>query len=357
MGATSASTGLVIVAIALWDFFNAVVLPRPSVGRLIPSGYLLRKGWLAWRWLGTRPTEVPRREAVLAAFGPLSVLVLLLLRGLVLILGYALILDAVRDQIHPRPDSFGTTFYFAATALTTLGLGDIYPTGALARAVVDIEAANGLLLVATVISFLFSLFSSFQRREVAVVTLDALAGAPPSGVQMLEACGRHRMPQELERAFDEWRHWSAEVLESHLAYPVLVYFRSSHDNEAWVNSFGAVMDAAVLALSTLEDVPAGAAHLMLKVGGHLVEDVSMRRRYQSDGLPWVEREDFDEARRRLQEAGYRVRAGDGPWEEFVRRRGVYASPLIDLSRYLAIQPAPWIGDRSYLPHSDRAGRR
>jgi hypothetical protein len=293
---------------------------------------------------------------LLAVFGPLSVLVLLLLRGLVLILGYALILQAVSDQIHPRPDSFGTTLYFAATSLTTLGLGDIYPTGGVARVVVDLEAANGLLLVATVISFLFSLFTSFQRREVSVVTLDALAGAPPSGVQMLETCALHQMPQQLERTFDEWRRWSADVLESHLAYPVLVYFRSSHDNEAWVNSFGAVMDAAALALSTLEDVPPGAAHLMLKVGGHLVEDMAWRRNYRSDGLPWVEREDFDVARRRLDAAGYRVRPGDGPWEEFARRRGVYASPLIWVARYLAIQPAPWIGDRSYLPHSDRASR-
>jgi hypothetical protein len=112
----------------------------------------------------------------------------------------------------------------------------------------------------------------------------------------------------------------------------------------------------VLAISTLEDVPPGGAYLMLKVGGHLVEDVSVRRHYVSDGLPWVERADFDEARRRLQAAGYRVRDGDGPWEEFARRRGVYASLLIDLARYLALQPAPWIGDRSYLPHSDRAVR-
>ncbi len=61
------------------------------------------------------------------------------------------------------------------------------------------------------------------------------------------------MPQELERTLEEWRRWSAEVLESHLAYPVLIYFRSSHDNEAWLNSFGAVMDAAALVLTTLED--------------------------------------------------------------------------------------------------------
>jgi hypothetical protein len=164
------------------------------------------------------------------------------------------------------------------------------------------------------------------------------------------------MPQQLEKTFDEWRVWSADVLESHLAYPVLIYFRSSHDNEAWLNSFGAVMDAAVLVLTTIEDCPIGPAHLMVKVGGHLVEDMNYRRNYHGDGLPWVEREDFDEARRRLRAVGYRVREGDGPWEEFARQRSVYASPLTELARVLAVAPAPWIGDRSYLPHAGRPAR-
>ena len=96
---------------------------------------------------------------------------------------------------------------------------------------------------------------------------------------------------------------------------------------------------------------------MVKVGGHLVEDISWRRHYRADGLAWVEREDYDEARRRLCIAGYRVREGDGPWEEFARMRGAYASPLIRMARELAIAPAPWIGDRSYLPHASRARTR
>ena len=348
--------GVVIVLTTLYDFFEGVVLPRPSVARLSLGVALQRRLWMGWRWVGTRSANVPAREAFLAAFGPLSVLVMLVLRGSLLVLGYALILNAVRDQIHPRPDSFGTTLYFAATSLTTLGLGDIYPTGGVARAIATLEAATGLGLVATVITLLYSLFQSFQRREVAVVTLDALAGAPPSGVTLLERCKQFEMPQQLERTFEEWRRWSAEVLESHLAYPTLIFLRSSHDNEAWLNSFGAVMDAAALVITCVEGCPKGPAHLMIKVGGHLVEDMAWRGRYDPDGLPWVEREDFDEAVRRLRDAGYRIPDADRGWTEFTRLRGTYASPLIELARYLAIAPAPWIGDRSYLPHSGRVTR-
>jgi hypothetical protein len=348
--------GALIILGTLYDLFDAVVLPRPSVGRLSGSLALLRVMWWVWRWLGTRSSQSNRREAVLAVYAPLAVLVVLGVRMAALVVGYALVFDGLPHQFTPPPQDLGISLYFSASSLLSFGVTDVVPTGGVVRTLMSFEAATGLGLIAVVISFLFSLFTSFQRRETSVVSLDALAGAPPSGAQILEACAQHRMPQQLEKTFDEWRVWSADVLESHLAYPVLLYFRSSHDNEAWLNSFGAVMDAALLVLTTIEDCPVGPAHLMVKVGGHLVEDMSYRRNYHGDGLPWVERDDFDEARRRLRAVGYRVREGDGPWEEFARQRSAYASPLIELARLLAVAPAPWIGDRSYLPHAGRPAR-
>jgi hypothetical protein len=134
------------------------------------------------------------------------------------------------------------------------------PEGGLARPVIIAESATGVGIAALVITLLFSLYESFRDREVMVVSLDALAGAPPSGVQILENAAKHGMRPELVETFDDWRGWSAMVLESHLAYPLLIYFRSSHDNEAWINSFGAVMDAAVLITSTVDDDPPAPAH-------------------------------------------------------------------------------------------------
>src|SRR5439155_21475303 len=104
--------------------------------------------------------------------------------------------------------------------------------------------------------------------------LDAIAGAPPAGVQLLENAAEHGMQEELIKTSDDWRHWAATVLESHLAYPILLFFRSSHDNEAWLNSFGAVMDAAPLVFRTVQDGPEGSAHVMINVGNHLVEDIA-----------------------------------------------------------------------------------
>ena len=145
-----------------------------------------------------------------------------------------------------------------------LAYGDFVPEEGLARAVIFFESASGVGIAALAITLLFELYGSFREREEKVVALDALAGAPASALQLLETAAAPGMDGALKETFDEWRAWSAMVLESHLAYPLLIYFRSSHDNEAWINSFGAVMDAGALVISSMEGQPsAGAAKLML----------------------------------------------------------------------------------------------
>src|SRR5207302_3355272 len=193
---------------------------------------------------------------------------------LAFVAGYGLMIDGFRDEMHPIPGDFWESLYFSAGTLVPLSYGDYVPIGVMARLTTIAESTTGVALAALAITLLFSLYESFQRREELVVTLDALAGAPPSGVQILETSAELTMRDQLVKTFDDWRQWAAAVLESHLAYPMLVFFRSSHDNEAWLNSFGAVMDAAVLVMSTVDDKSEGPAKLMYRVGNHLVEDLS-----------------------------------------------------------------------------------
>jgi hypothetical protein len=348
--------GLIIVLATAYDLFKSVVLPRPAINRFILVRRLFRELWVAWRWVATRSSRVARREARLAAFGPIGILVVFAVWALAFIFGYGLMIDALRTQLHPAPLDFGTSLYFSATTLVPLSYGDIIPLGAAARLVTIAESVTGVGLAALVITLLFSLYESFQDREELVIALDALAGAPPSGVQILETAAELRMRGQLARTFDDWRGWAAAVLESHLAYPPLVYFRSSHDNEAWLNSFGAVMDAATLIISTIEDESEGPARLMFTVGNHLVEDLSWYFGLESSPDPYVEREEFDEAVARVGKAGYRCRQTGVAWKEFVALRAKYAFPLNQMAKALAIVPAQWIGDRSYLPH-ERGRRR
>ncbi len=350
--------GVALTAITLFDVFQSVVFPRPSVGRVQLSVNLVRWTWSAWRAVAQRPHKLQTREAALAAFAPLAVVGLLVLWGLLIIVGYALIFNGLHDGLSPQPDSFGTTLFFSAGRMLAFSVGGIEATQVPTRIFTSLEAATGFGLFALVISLLFSLFNAFQRREAAVVALDAIAGAPSTGLQLLETCAKDDLAPELEVTFDQWRMWSVDVLETHLTYPLLFFFRSSHDNEAWANSFGAVMDAAVLVISTIDGGPVGHAMLMHKVGSHLVADM---RHYYYRGVhgesPGVEHEEFLSACDRLERAGYRLHERDAAWEKFSTLRGKYAPWLNEMTKGLAIPPAPWIGDRSYLPHRDRGPRR
>ncbi|MDQ6883928.1 MAG: potassium channel family protein [Candidatus Dormibacteraeota bacterium] len=351
--------GIALLLVILYDIFQSVVLPRPAINKLATVRYLIRGIYWMWRWVGNRISSIPRRERWLATYGPVAVLTIFVAWGLALVLAYGLIIDGVRDELHPVPDSFGTSLYFSATTLVPLSYGDIVPIGLPARLATIAESTTGIIFAALVITLLFSVYEAFQRREELVVSLDALAGAPLSGVQILETAAAHEMRDELIKTFDDWKGWAAAVLESHLAYPSLVFFRSSHDNEAWLNSFGAVMDAAVLVMSTVEDKSEGPAKLMYRVGNHLVEDLSwyVRRWAVPADTPVIERFEFDEAWARLKQAGYRCHAPEEAWTTFAKFRSNYAAPINGLARALAIIPAQWIGDRSYLPHRQREQRR
>jgi hypothetical protein len=340
--------GLALTAAILFDVFQAVVMPRPSPGTFRPSRYVIRGLWFAWRFAGLRIRQSASREGFLAAFGPLTVIVLLVTWVIGLVAGYGLLMYALRTELRPAPVDLWTAFYFAATSLLTIGFGDVVATQGLARVVSVVAGATGLGVMALVVTFLFTLYGSFQRREQAVVVLEAGAGAPPSGLTLLESYAKAGIRDDLARAFEKWQGWAAEILDSHLAYPVLAYFRSSHANDSWIGSLGAVMDAASLVLTTVEDGPKGWAKLLQAVGGHCLEDLVIYFRLPDEQLVGVERWEFEAARDRLARAGYRLRDPEESWREFSALRSRYAGRVNALARYWVSPPGQWIGDRSPL---------
>jgi hypothetical protein len=236
-------------------------------------------------------------------------------------------------------------------------------TTPLARTLSLAAAATGLGVLALVVTFLFSLYGAFQRREVAVVTLEAGAGAPPSGVTLLETYARAGIVAELAQLFQRWQESAAEILDSHLAYPVLAYFRSSHDNDSWISSLGAVMDATTLVLTTVDghETPVthaikGWAKLSRAVLGHCIEDMVIYFGLPDESEAGVELDDYREARERLAAAGYHLRPEAAGWDAFRTMRAEYAGRVNALAEYWAAPRAQWIGDQALkrAGHGDRA---
>jgi hypothetical protein len=362
-----ALVGFLTVIGVLLDVFQSIVTPRPASGRFRASRYLVRGLWASVRWMAFRIGSVGRRESLLGSFGPFSVLAMLAMWVVLLLFGYGLVLDSLKDQIRPEPRGFGTSLYFAATSMLTIGFGDYVATGPPARFVSVLAGATGLGMFALVITFLYSLTIAFQRREAVVVTMEAGAGAPPSGVTLLETYALAGITEDLGRAFERWQEWAAEMLDAQLAYPSLAYFRSSHDNDSWIGSLGAMMDAATLVLTTVEESSDGAragdarlprgvkgwAKLARSVGGHCIEDMVLYFQLADGRDVLVELEEYRAARARLELAGYRLKPEAEAWEAFRRQRAEYAIRISSLANFWASPPAQWIGDRSPLKYRVR----
>ena len=342
MEAVAFALGLLLLALTFWDLFETVVVPRPTPGWFRISRYLVRGSWR-----GLEAIRDPRLgrsyDRLLGLFAPAMAIALLGAWLLTLIVGYGLILFALRDELRPVPTDLGSTLYFAATSVLTLGFGDIVAVGALARVFVIIAAVSGLGSVALVVTFLFSLYGSYQRREIQVVILQAAAGAPPSAVALLETYARLDLVARLPDLFFEWEHWAVEVLDSHIAYPLLGFFRSSHDNLSWISALGTVLDAASLVITTIVGVPRGEAKLFKRVGTHLVEDI-INLGFRAGEPTGLDRAAFDAACARLEEAGYTLEARDDAWPHFEAARATYAPRLEAMARYWATSATSWLGD-------------
>ncbi|MDQ2662608.1 MAG: potassium channel family protein [Candidatus Eremiobacteraeota bacterium] len=345
--------GLFCVWLALRDVFQVVVLPRAPAGSLRISAIVTRSLWRTWPAIGYRLyRNDERREDFLALFAPFSMILLLAVWVGVLVLGYGLLFYAARHSIGPETIHFGGALYYAGTSILTIGYGDITARTGMTRFISLAAGTSGLATVALTTSFLFAVFASFQRREVFVVGIGSRAGAPPSGVGLLVLSAKAEVRDDLQRLFVQAQTFAAEVMESHLAYPILNFFRSSHDYESWVATLGTMLDAAVLLMTAVEDQPAGQARIFYLVGNHAVHDLSHYFGIEENQTPGISREEFDHACSRLAQAGYSIRERGAAWSEFSLHRITYASSLNGLARFFEIPPTEWVGDRSFIraPH-------
>ena len=339
--------GLLLLILVLWDVFETIVVPRPTPGWFRIGRYLVRGSWWLVRRVAGGPDCGATRERLLGLYAPAATIGLLAAWLSALIVAFGLILFAIRDQLDPAPTNLGTALYFAASSVLTIGYGDVVATGPAARIAVVAAAACGLGLVALVVTFVFSLFASYQRREAPVVLLQAKAGSPLSAVVLLENLRRLGLDDHLPGFFGEWERWMVEVLDSHVAYPLLGYFRSSHDNLSWISALGTVLDTATLVLTTIEGVQRGTAELAKDLGTHLVEDLS-NLGYHGRAYSEIDRGDFAAVYGRLQDAGYQLAPEETAWTAFSAGRRDYAARLDGMAAFWAAPSVSWFGGRDPL---------
>jgi hypothetical protein len=345
LGILAALAGAGLVLSSLADLFQSVVVPRSVAGWFRASVFVSRNGWKAWRGAAMRIADAEQREDTLAIFAPVYLVTIFVYWVSSQILGYGLLFWALRAGLKPEP-RLGGTIYFAGASLLTIGYGDIVPIHWYTRALALLAAGGGLATLAIVTTFLFQTFGAFQRREAFVVTISERTGAPPSGLEFLIRHLKLGLMDDVGPILRESQRWCAEVLETHLAYPVLTYFRSSHDDESWVGTLGALLDASTLLVTTLDMDHRGQAEITLRIGTHLVRDFRGFFNLPAGDAAGVEYEEFVSAYDTLRALGANLRPLEDAWPAFAEKRTTYAAPLDAMARWWRIPPARWIGDRS-----------
>ncbi|MEO6805041.1 MAG: potassium channel family protein [Edaphobacter sp.] len=270
------------------DAFQTIILPRRPTGRYQITRLFFAATWAPWVMMAERARNKKVREQIYSIYGPLSLLLLLLLWALLLICGFGMFYFSMRSpfgdmmmlHVGSAWAQFGTDLYVSGTTLFTLGLGDVVPHTRFARAVIIFESGVGLGFVALVIGYLPVLYQAFSRREVSVALLDSRAGSPPNSAELFRRHAFEGGQEALTALLAEWERWSAEILESHISYPILCYYRSQHDNQSWLSALVSILDTCALLISVIEGTSSRQAQLTFVMARHALVDLGQVFRVQ-----------------------------------------------------------------------------
>ncbi len=340
--------GALLVILALWDVFAIMVVTRRATRQLRLSGVLITILRRFLIFMGRHFNDRARRENYLGVLGPLLLFTRFGLWALAVILGFALLQWGAGERI-ASPEGFAhfsTLLYYSGTTFFTVGLGDIAPQTAWPRLLNVAEAATGFLFLGLVISYLPTFYSDYARREARLALLDARAGSPPTAAELLSRLSRDQNLAGLDDYFADWEAWAADIMESHLSYPILAMLRSQHEDQSWLSALATLLDVSTLVLVGIEGVDARAARLAFAMARHAAVDLSQTygrpgREPGPDRLPPME---LARLRAHLRSQGLRLAEGPAPEAHFRELRALYEPYLNVLSQALFMPLPTWVPD-------------
>lgn len=336
--------GFLLLAMVLRDAFETIILPRRVRRFFQLTTIFYRTSWKTWRAAANR-FKGKYRENSLSWFGPFSLLMLLMLWALGIVIAFGLLHFGAGSalKMDNSAPGFLDDLYLSGTTFFTLGMGDVVPRVAIAKFITVCEAGLGFAFLAIIIGYLPVIYQAFSRREIAISMLDARAGSPPSASELLVRQQGEGNREDLVRLLAEWERWSAEVLESHLSYPVLAYFRSQHGNQSWLAALTTILDTSALVMVGFDGWCMRQGHLTFAMARHAVVDLAqVFSAPRPEGL--VDRlsdEKFDLLMERLHGAGLTFEEGDVR-SRLGELRAMYEPYVAALSNHLSLQLPEWV---------------
>lgn len=343
--------GTLLILLSVQDGFETVVLPRRVSRRFRLARLYYETTWFLWSLPARKMRPGNRREYYLSYYGPLSLLLLLVVWANLIVLGFAMLQWGIDSPITSpeKISTFSTYLYMSGTTFITLGLGDVLPVSGMARFLAVLEAGTGFGFLALVIGYVPVIYQAFSKREISISLLDARAGSPPSASEFIRRHGVAKNPTEIVSFLHEWEHWCSELLESHLSYPVLSYYRSQHERQSWLAALTTILDVCSLILVGIDEIPVKPAKFVFAIARHAAVDLA-----QLFGTPPVLKskrlttEDFVRLRALLAENGIHLRDGEATEKKLTMLRGMYEPFVESLAQHLLISLPPWIAPADHV---------
>jgi hypothetical protein len=352
--------GVACYLIVLFDAFQTIILPRRAVGRFRITRIFYIATWGPWAFLARRVRNPRQRESVFSYYGPSSLILLLMIWAGGMVFAFALIFYALGSPFNDtmQHPGFRTDLYISGTTIFTLGLGDVVPQSAATRALTILEAGTGLGFLAAVMGYFPVLYGAFSRREVSIALLDARAGSPPTASELLARHSHEGESEALGILLIEWERWSAELLESHISYPVLCYFRSQHTNQSWLSALTAILDASSLLIAGVQGHEARQAQLTFAMARHALVDLAQifsltPVQNAPDRLP---RKRYETLYGLLCQSGVSVCRDDRSFERLAELRALYEGYAEALSNHLNMPLPPWMPEEKRVDNWMRVAK-
>jgi hypothetical protein len=339
--------GLLVAVATVVSLVTTFVLPRGGTRfQMLPLavGRLVR---LAFLFVARPIRAFARKDDLLAAIGPVSLIAQLVVFLGLFIVGFGL-------MQWPWTGSFGAGFSVSAASLFSVGL--VHPSGKGSDALVVLAGATGAISVALQIGYLPAIYQAFNRRESLVTLMESRAGVPAWGPEVLMRHQLVRITDALPALYGDWELWAADLAESHISYPVLLWFRSPEPGFSWILSLLAVLDAAAMHLSLSPDAAPSEARMCLRMGFTALRRIAQALHWQYDADPSPEAdllllyEEFAYAAQLVQDTGFPVeRTTEEAWPHFRGWRVNYEALAYRMADRVIAPRAPWSGERRHLP--------
>jgi hypothetical protein len=341
--------GVLCLFTVLVDAFQTIILPRRATGPVRLTRWFYLATWWPWRFVVQRVRSARRREAWFSVYGPLSLILLLAFWAATMLLGFGLIFRAMGSPLydHEQHPGFWSDLYVSGTAIFTMGPTDAGPLDAEARWVMVLESGTGFGFLAVIMGYFPVLYGAFARREVSISLLDARAGSPPTAVELMRRHSHEDAAQALSSLLTEWERWSAELLESHISFPLLCYFRSQHTNQSWIGALTSILDTCALLIAGVRGHEARQAQLTFAMARHAMVDLSQVISLSpiKEGPDRLPRARYEQVYGSLCQAGVSM-CRDNNAETRLREMRLLYEPYAEaLSAYFCMPLPPWVTDQ------------